>query len=235
MGYLPELFEDLSLLPLYDAKQLLLALFSNEDALPDMSARVYALYSLIKGTDCPAAVDGAVNSIVACDVDAHKCIGNTEIQNEPPQSSAGTHISMAQLIFAEDYTLQSVHACGVNNSTSGDTCLQERRFIEFWAAYPRKVGKGAARKSWQRIKPTGDLFEEIMKAISVAINSAQWKNGCGRFIPNPATWLNQGRWDDELMPADSYSSTKGRRNTAGFIQRIYDDDYFESLISNDYG
>jgi hypothetical protein len=25
----------------------------------------------------------------------------------------------------------------------------------------------------------------------------QWQRENGRFIPNPATWINQGRWDDE--------------------------------------
>jgi hypothetical protein len=75
---------------------------------------------------------------------------------------------------------------------------QERRFADFWSEYPKKVGKKAALGSWKRIKPDTELFEKIMQAIRAAKQSEQWRRENGRFIPNPATWLNQGRWDDEL-------------------------------------
>ena len=32
--------------------------------------------------------------------------------------------------------------------------------------------------------------------------SRQWRENNGQFIPNPATWLNQGRWEDELVKED---------------------------------
>lgn len=78
---------------------------------------------------------------------------------------------------------------------------QERRFNEFWDLYPKKVGKEAARKAWKKVKPDAELHERILAAIDAAKVSDQWKREGGRFIPNPATWLNQGRWDDEPMPA----------------------------------
>ncbi len=74
----------------------------------------------------------------------------------------------------------------------------EDRFEEFWVRYPKKVGKGGAKKSWNRIKPGKDLFEKILQALASQVKSAQWQEENGRFIPNPSTWLNQGRWDDEL-------------------------------------
>ena len=72
------------------------------------------------------------------------------------------------------------------------------RFEDFWVKYPKKVGKGDARKSWNRIKPGKDLFEKMLQALAEQVESAQWQEENGRFIPNPSTWLNQGRWDDEL-------------------------------------
>ena len=81
------------------------------------------------------------------------------------------------------------------------TDAQERRFAEFWKTYPKKVGKAAALKSWKRIKPDAELFERIMQAVTSAKESEQWIRESGRFVPNPATWLNQGRWDDELTPS----------------------------------
>lgn len=72
------------------------------------------------------------------------------------------------------------------------------RFAEFWAAYPKKQGKGAAEKAFLKISPTASLHETMIAAIRAAVLSRQWREQNGRFIPNPATWLNQRRWEDTL-------------------------------------
>lgn len=75
---------------------------------------------------------------------------------------------------------------------------QGGRFAEFWAQYPKKVGKGAAEKAFERIKPDKQTFDRMMDAISAQKRSRQWTENNGQYIPNPATWLNQRRWEDEL-------------------------------------
>ena len=70
-------------------------------------------------------------------------------------------------------------------------------FVKFWNYYPRKIGKGAAYKSWKRIPKENGLLNSILKAISIQKQSEQWKKDNGQFIPHPATWLNQRRWEDE--------------------------------------
>lgn len=79
----------------------------------------------------------------------------------------------------------------------------EDRFSRFWAAYPRKVGKQAAKKSWSRLHPSEELTQAILQAVEAQKQSRQWKENNGQFIPNPATWLNQGRWEDELPKGES--------------------------------
>ena len=74
----------------------------------------------------------------------------------------------------------------------------DRRFDAFWAVYPRKVGKLAAKKVWARLKPSAQVAETIITAVKQQTPCEQWTKEGGRFIPNPATWLSQGRWDDEL-------------------------------------
>jgi len=78
-------------------------------------------------------------------------------------------------------------------------------FDEFWAAYPKKVGKGDARKAWQKIRPSRDLLEKILEAIESQLDSWQWRRDSGQFIPHPATWLNQSRWEDEPGPSTAPS------------------------------
>jgi hypothetical protein len=69
------------------------------------------------------------------------------------------------------------------------------RFASFWTAYPKKVGKDAAWRMWQKRRPSQELFTEIMTALE-SQRDFLLRDG-GRFVPNPATWLNQGRWQDE--------------------------------------
>lgn len=71
-------------------------------------------------------------------------------------------------------------------------------FEDFWALYPRKVGKQAALKAWSRLKPGAELTKAILEAVEYQKTSRDWARDGGRYIPNPATWLNQGRWEDEL-------------------------------------
>lgn len=82
-------------------------------------------------------------------------------------------------------------------ATTDKTPLQ-RRFDSFWKAYPKKVGKGAAEKAFAKAKPDDALTEKMLSAIEAAKRSAQWKKDGGQYIPNPSTWLNQKRWEDEL-------------------------------------
>ena len=69
-------------------------------------------------------------------------------------------------------------------------------FGRFWDTYPRKTGKKAALHAWSKAGDKPDI-EEIVTAIEAQKQSAQWQKDGGQFIPHPATWLNQGRWDDD--------------------------------------
>lgn len=84
-----------------------------------------------------------------------------------------------------------------DEGSEGGKSLLEVRFTEFWAAYPKKVGKQYALKSWQKIRPDADLHEKIMQAVESQKRDEQWRRDNGRYIPNPATWLNGGYWDNE--------------------------------------
>lgn len=71
-------------------------------------------------------------------------------------------------------------------------------FLTFWEAYPKKVGKGAAWKAFQKVRPEGPLLDLMLKAVGDQRATAAWTREGGQYIPNPATWLNQRRWEDEI-------------------------------------
>jgi len=72
----------------------------------------------------------------------------------------------------------------------------EDGFEKFWKAYPRKTGKGKAFESWNKIKPSQEVQAQILQAIAEHCKTEQWKKENGQYIPFPATWLNQRRWED---------------------------------------
>lgn len=78
-------------------------------------------------------------------------------------------------------------------------------FDLFWEAYPKKVGKEAARAAFRRVK--GVSMETMLAALDRQRLTEQWQRENGRFIPHPATWLNQGRWADELPEAPASHPT----------------------------
>lgn len=55
----------------------------------------------------------------------------------------------------------------------------------------------AAEKAWQKAKINGHT-DDVIAAVEAQKQSEQWRKERGQFIPNPATWITQGRWLDEL-------------------------------------
>ena len=75
--------------------------------------------------------------------------------------------------------------------------VMAERFDMFWSVYPKKIGKGAAEKAFRKIAPSKELLQTMLDAIDSQCRSEQWKRDHGQYIPNPTTWLNQKRWEDE--------------------------------------
>ena len=76
-------------------------------------------------------------------------------------------------------------------------------FDVFWSTYPRKTAKANALKSWRKIKPNKGLAQRIILAVREQAKTSQWTRDDGQYIPHPATWLNQRRWEDEIEPSPS--------------------------------
>ena len=108
-------------------------------------------------------------------------------------------------------TLPSPPASG-GTGAGAEPDAQERRFEQFWAIYPKKQGKGDALKVWKRLKPDKALFEQILESVKAhASRNPQWKRDGGQYIPNPATWLRQTRWLDEIPAQEGGAANAGRK------------------------
>jgi hypothetical protein len=85
-----------------------------------------------------------------------------------------------------------------------------RGFAAFWAAYPKRVGKDGAEKSFakamRRIQ-SAEPLAVILAGLERALPG--WDDP--QFIPNPATWLNQGRWDDDAPQPKALGAARNDR------------------------
>jgi len=82
-----------------------------------------------------------------------------------------------------------------------DSLLEEKleeKFERFWKEYPKKIAKPMALKAFIKINPDEELLREMLSKLSAYKETDQWQKDKGRFIPHPATWLNQERWQDVL-------------------------------------
>jgi hypothetical protein len=74
-------------------------------------------------------------------------------------------------------------------------------FDLFWKIYPLKVGKGAAKKAWDKALQEADQDS----IINGALQYAQDPNRHPSYTAHPSTWLNAGRWADDPLPAREIS------------------------------
>ena len=74
---------------------------------------------------------------------------------------------------------------------------KEELFERFWEFYPKKIGKGYARRCFLKIDVDNALLDRMIKTVEWQKRSDGWQRENGKYIPNPSTWLNQERWADE--------------------------------------
>lgn len=82
-------------------------------------------------------------------------------------------------------------------------------FERFWAAYPRREGKQAARAAWAAVGPDEALLAVILAAVARQKRGAQWKKDDGQFVPHPAKWLEARRWEDEVVEERDFLAERG--------------------------
>jgi len=85
-----------------------------------------------------------------------------------------------------------------SKKTPSSPAKPSMEFDTFWAQYPRKVGKEAARKAFTKAM-TKTTHAKIMTGVEDLRIRVAGKDP--QFTPHPATWLNEGRWDDEVVQA----------------------------------
>lgn len=85
------------------------------------------------------------------------------------------------------------------NSKKNSPTRATAGFADFWAVYPKKKSKEAAKKAWDKLRPDEKLRSIILQAVKHQSISPDWTKAGGQYIPYPATWLNNRRWEDDEL------------------------------------
>ena len=84
---------------------------------------------------------------------------------------------------------------------------------------PRKIDPKRAKAAWDKLKVDETLFAAIMDGLR------KWKRAWDdpKFVPYPATWLNNRRWESE--------PPKGKRNAAlNYEQTAISKSDFDAMV-----
>jgi hypothetical protein len=137
----------------------------------------------------------------------------TPTRNEGTARNRNKHIGRAQDGYStgtqknkgnESNEVKQESLAGVLHQplSENDEIRRLAEFDQFWAIYPRKVGKGDARKAFLRALRNGANAGELIRAVK-----AQQFSRDPHFRAHPTTWLNSERWHDN--PKDVAPDPKG--------------------------
>lgn len=79
----------------------------------------------------------------------------------------------------------------------------DEQFDAWWALYPGKGSKAAARKAWDRLVKTPDKANVMLVAAREQVARHNDLASRGSWVPlwrHGSTWLNQAGWDDDPIP-----------------------------------
>lgn len=72
-------------------------------------------------------------------------------------------------------------------------------FETFWEAYPKKMDRKKAQEKFIKICKTEEQMKLIMEGLKEHKKSKDWTKNNGQFVPYAKTWLNDERWNDEIV------------------------------------
>lgn len=102
-----------------------------------------------------------------------------------------------------DEVARIIDSCNLAAPVGSEAVVVKATAEAIYSIYPRKVGKVAALKAITRAaermegKEPSALAYLLERTRLYSIAVALWPKDERRFCPHPATWFNQGRYDDD--------------------------------------
>ena len=112
------------------------------------------------------------------------------LQSHSPKSARCKNdtVQKTDSINKKDYSNKN----DINNKNKKDI----DRFEDFWIVYPQKRNKKGSRDKW-KLKNLDSIVDQLIADVHLRITTdKRWVDG---YIPDPLTYINQERWNDEVQ------------------------------------
>ncbi len=80
-------------------------------------------------------------------------------------------------------------------------------FDRFWKVYPRKEGKPDAKRTFEKLKITEEILDQVMAELERQAKLKDWKHIKIKYIPLAQTWLNRRDWEEDHSGTDRECDT----------------------------
>jgi len=100
-------------------------------------------------------------------------------------------------------------------------------FDSFWKLYPRKAGKKTASDKWNMIKPTPDVMAMIEENVTQRLATGEWDVSNQSFILHASTYLNQARWEDEVIGTAKTKTNTDSIKATNLMDKVTDRSWAE--------
>lgn len=101
-----------------------------------------------------------------------------------------------------------------SSKPSKRSTMDDSDFEEFYAAYPRKEGRGQAVKAFRTARKKAPP-ETILSGLKKQLPGMRERDR--QFIPLPATWLNGERWLDDEGPPEQETPAERYERLCGIV------------------
>lgn len=118
-----------------------------------------------------------------------------------PEKSSGEMTSPEKPAVSQRKTVSSQEVPVKNQKSvnASATLSPGKGWDRFWDLYPRHIAKDAAHKAWLSALKR-EKAEVIIAGLERLLPGLMAKEV--KFRPYPATWLNAGRWADDVEPPE---------------------------------
>lgn len=96
------------------------------------------------------------------------------------------------------------------------------KFEQFWDIYPKKVGKKPCEQKWKARKLDNHIEDILEKVKEQLANDDKWLRG---YAPDPLTYINQERWNDEISKSAEDIAAEADKNKKIEAKRKSDEAY----------
>lgn len=182
-----------------------------EIALTDVPLAMFMLAKPNIDTSLKKAEYGRIGGMVRSENEAKRKHASSKIQAETKQASS-------ELEAIKEKDKGNIYI-DIFNPPYNPPLKGDDGFEKFWKEYPRKVGKDAAKRAFEKAIKKADI-ETLVTAVQRQKCGTQWTRDNGQYIPHPATWLNQGRWQDEVDNGGSNNGANMAGTSAGAKSRL---------------